>query len=68
MTYFVVVGFLLKVMAQGIPLFEWFLHVLYLPWWTIWLAAFGREKIADFPIPIIQFPRRDRPRDRADLA
>jgi hypothetical protein len=27
----------------------------------------GREKSADFPIPIIQYPRRDLPRDRADL-
>jgi hypothetical protein len=31
-------------------------------------AAFGRETIADFPILISQFSRRDRPRDRADLA
>ena len=31
-------GFLLKVMAQGLPVFEWFLHVLYLlvpPQWTV---------------------------------
>ena len=31
-------------------------------------AAFGRETIADFPMLISQFPRRDCPRNRADLA
>jgi hypothetical protein len=31
-------------------------------------AAFDRETIADFPMLISKFPRRDRPRNRADLA
>jgi hypothetical protein len=31
-------------------------------------AAFGRETIADFPMLISKFSRRDRPRNRADLA
>jgi hypothetical protein len=31
-------------------------------------AAFGRETIADFLMLISQFPRRDRLRNRAELA
>jgi hypothetical protein len=31
-------------------------------------AAFSGETIADFPILISQFPRRDCPRNRVDLA
>ena len=41
----IVVGFLLKVMAQGLPVFEWFLHILYLLVPPQWQWTVGTQRL-----------------------